>query len=69
MDVASQTISAGDKRSTLRSAMRLDGELIVQGGEHGKGWSATINEETGRMAAAVIESDYTFSLFGACTIP
>jgi hypothetical protein len=69
IDVAGQTVTAGAKRSPLRSVTRLDGELILQGGENGRGWSATIDEETGRMAAAVVDNDYTFSLFGACTIP
>jgi hypothetical protein len=69
VDVAGQAISAGAKKSQLRSASRLDGELILQGGENGRGWSATIDEETGRMAAAIVDNDYTFSLFGACIIP
>jgi hypothetical protein len=70
VDVAAQTITGGpSKRSALRSVTRLDGELILQGGENGRGWSATIDEETGRMAAAIVDNDHTFSLFGACTIP
>jgi hypothetical protein len=69
VDVPGQMVTSGDKRSPLRSATRLDGELILQGGENGRGWSATIDEETGRMAAAVVDNDYTFSLFGGCTLP
>ena len=49
--------------------MHVDGELILQGGENGRGWSATINEDSGRMAAALVDNDYTFSLFGGCTVP
>jgi len=70
VDVAAQTVSAGaNKKSQLKSVTRLDGELILQGGENGRGWSATVDQETGRMAAAIVDNDYTFSLFGACTIP
>jgi len=49
--------------------MRVDGLLIVQGGEEGRGWSATIDEETGRMSAGVVGPDHVFAVFGACTIP
>jgi hypothetical protein len=70
VDVAAKAVSAdGNKKSVLKSVARVDGELILQGSENGRGWSATVDEETGAMAAAVIEQDYTFSLFGTCTIP
>ncbi len=68
--MAGQTVTTGAARkSPLKSVTRLDGQLILQGGENGRGWSATIDEETGRMAIAIVDNDYTFSLFGACTIP
>lgn len=70
IDVAAQTITAGPTRRTaLKSVTRLDGQLILHGGENGRGWSATIEEETGRMAAAIVDNDHTFSIFGGCTIP
>jgi hypothetical protein len=70
IDVGKGTITAGPTRtSTLRGTTRLDGRLILQGGEQGRGFSANIDEETGRLAAAVVDNDHTFSLFGACTIP
>jgi hypothetical protein len=70
VDVAGKAITAdGNRRSPLGSTMHVDGELILQGGENGRGWSATIDEETGRMAVALVDNDYTFSFFGACTIP
>jgi hypothetical protein len=70
IDVGAQTVTAGPTRRTaLRSVMRLDGQLILHGGENGRGWSATIEEDTGRMAAAIVDNDHTFSIFGGCTIP
>jgi hypothetical protein len=70
VDVAGKMLTAGaNKKSPISSVTRLDGELILQGGENKRGWSATINEETGRMATAIVENDYVFSLFGTCTIP
>ena len=75
VDVAAKAVSSsgeqtgGAKNSQLKTVTRLDGELILQGSENGRGWSATVDEDTGRMAAAIIDNDYTFSLFGRCVIP
>ncbi len=70
VDVAAKTLTAGaSRKSPLQSADRIDGRLILHGGENGRGWSAAINEETGQLAAAVVANDVTFSLFGACTMP
>lgn len=70
VDVGGQTITAGpNKKSPIGSVTHLDGELILQGGESKRGWSVTIDEETGRMAVAIVDNDYVFSLFGTCTIP
>jgi hypothetical protein len=70
IDVTKGIIMAGPTRtSAVRGVTRLDGRLILQGGENGRGFSANIDEETGRLAAAVVDNDHTFSLFGACTIP
>ena len=69
IDVPGQTITAGAKKTSVRQVLHVDGDLILQGGENGRGWSATIDEESGRMAAAVVDNDHTFSIFGGCTIP
>jgi hypothetical protein len=70
IDVPGKVITAEPARkSPLRSHMRADGLLIVQGGEEGRGWSATIDEETGKMSAGVVGQDHVFAVFGACTIP
>src|SRR5262249_29594851 len=52
VDVAGKTMtSETNRRSPLVNTMRVDGELILQGGENRRSWSATINEDSGRMAA------------------
>jgi hypothetical protein len=69
-DVAGQTVTTGTARkSPIKSVTHLDGQLILQGSEDGRGWSATIDEDTGRMAVSTADNDYTFSLFGACSLP
>ena len=70
VDVAGKTLTGdGNQKSPLGTVTHVDGQLILQGGENGRSWSATISEDSGRMAAALIDNDYTFSLFGACAIP
>jgi len=70
VDVAGQAITGGGgRKSALKSVAHVDGELILHGSENGRGWNVTIDEESGRMAAAIVENDYTFSLFGTCTLP
>lgn len=67
--MGTHVLTAGANRLTTFRSQRLDGRLILQGGENGRGWSATINGESGQLAAAVVEDYFTFSIFGACTMP
>lgn len=43
------------------------GTLVLQGIEAGRGWTAAISPETGRVVVAVSGEDVSFSLFAACT--
>ena len=64
------TTAAPDSRKTeIQSVTRLDGRLILNGGENGRGWAATIAEDSGRMAAGIVADDFTLALFGTCTSP
>jgi hypothetical protein len=57
------------RKTQITSVAHLDGRLILHGGENGRGWSATIAENTGRMSAGVVGDDFAFALFGACITP
>jgi hypothetical protein len=70
VDVSTKEVTASaGRKSTLGSSAHIDGRLVLHGGENGRGWTATIDEDSGEMSAAVIDKDHTFSLFGACTTP
>jgi len=70
IDVPTKMVTASmGRKSAVNTTLHLNGRLVVQGGEAGRGWSATIDEDTGAMSAAVVDNDHTFSLFGACTTP
>ena len=60
---------ADARKTEIKAVTRLDGRLILHGGENGRGWAATIAEDTGRMSAGVVADEYTFALFGACALP
>jgi hypothetical protein len=71
VDVPKKMISAANgaiRTAEIRSAANLDGQLVLQGGQHGRGWSVVIMEASGRMSAAVVDSDAAFTVFGACAV-
>jgi hypothetical protein len=72
VDVAQKTLHAADdtnRTTAIKSREHLDGRLILQGGEGGRGWSMVIAEATGKMSATVVEDEVGFVIFGACTVP
>ena len=74
VNVAERTITDGDggsepRTTAIKAVTRLDGRLILHGGENGRGWAATIAESSGRMSAGVVGDEFAFTLFGACTTP
>jgi hypothetical protein len=74
VNVAERTITdsggaAPSRTSAITAVTRLDGRLILHGGENGRGWAATIAENSGHMSAGIVADEYAFTLFGACTTP
>jgi hypothetical protein len=57
------------RKSEIKSVTRLDGRLVLHGGENGRGWAATVAEDTGRMSAGIVTDTFAFNLFGACASP
>ena len=55
--------------SPIRNVEHVDGSLIIQGGQNGRGWTMTIAEDTGSMSAAVTAPGEGFIVFGACAVP
>ena len=71
IDLAKRNVEAtrpdGTELDTKFTMTARDNEpIILQGAEDGRGWSATINRETGGLVIAVSGSDVAFSVFGAC---
>ena len=61
--------STGDDARTapIQSVERVNDRLILQGGQQGRAWSATVADKTGQMSVAVVEDQTAFVVFGACT--
>jgi len=57
------------RESPIRNLEHMNGHLIIQGGQNGRGWTMTIAEETGRMSSTISTSDEGFIIFGACAVP
>jgi len=71
VDFATQQLSGlveGEKVVTaIKNRQQLDGVLILQGTENGRGWSVAINEKSGEMTLTVSGDQVGFVVFGACT--
>jgi hypothetical protein len=64
----SATEESGRKEVTrIKNIERVNGKLILQGSENGRGWTMVISEETGEMSATVSGEEVGFVVFGATT--
>jgi len=58
----------GDVRETKIESIRHEGgQLILQGVQRGRAWSAVINEETGKATIIGASDEAGFVVFAACT--
>ena len=69
VDPAAKLLSSPDDARTapIQSVELVNDQLVLQGGQQGRAWSATVAEKTGQMAVAVVEDQTAFVVFGACT--
>ena len=56
------------RASPISGFERLDGNMVVQGAQNGRGWTMTIAEETGKMSAAISSGAEGWIVFGSCTV-
>jgi hypothetical protein len=70
VDLAAQQLSGvaeGEKVVTaIKNRQQIEGMLILQGAENGRGWSMTIDEKSGEMTLTVSGDQVGFVVFGAC---
>lgn len=71
-DVKTRLLTTADdsgRKTEIKIANMVDGQLVLQGAENGKAWNMVIQSDTGRWGGSVVEDDGLFALFGACTLP
>ena len=62
------TKESGQKEvSPIKNFEQTEKQVILQGVENHRGWSAAIDRQTGRMTVTSAGSDVSFMIFGACT--
>ena len=72
VDFKNQRIHATDESgidivSPIRNSAITEQQIILQGTENHRGWSATIDKTNGKMTIASLGSNVSFMVFGACT--
>lgn len=62
------TAASGENRSTaILSAVRQEQSIFLQGVEKGRAWSFVLDEESGRLTAAVAREELSVNAFAVCT--
>jgi hypothetical protein len=62
------TDESGHKEvSPIKNSERTEKQMILQGVENHRGWSAAIDRQTGKMIVTSAGPDVSFMIFGACT--
>jgi hypothetical protein len=58
---------AADRTTPIDFLERENGRMVLHGGQKGRGWTAVISEETGKLSATISDEGTAFIIFGACT--
>ena len=62
------TAASGENRVTpILGVARQEGLIFLQGVEKGRGWSFVLDEESGRLTAAVAREELSVNAFAVCT--
>ena len=67
MTVRRKTGEDGERTSKIDSLHKEDGRLILQGNDHGKGWTMLVGGQDGQMTITAADVGHAFIVFGACT--
>jgi hypothetical protein len=70
LDFKAQSLVAADdsnRTAPIQRVERVNGRLILQGGQEGRAWSVVIEEATGKLSAGVVDQQGAFAVFGVCT--
>ena len=64
--MADGSVKDSPKKTAIRTMIRENGEIIMQGSENGRGFTMVVDEQSGKFSAAISEDSFGFIVFGAC---
>ena len=66
--VVRATDESGHKEvSPIKNSEQTETQMILQGVDNRRGWSAAIDRQSGRMTVSSAGPDVSLMIFGACT--
>src|SRR5262245_40686303 len=70
VDIKARKVSSEKSARTapITAVDHVNGNVVVQGAQDGRGWTMAIFEETGRMSAAISSSAEGWVVFGDCML-
>ena len=66
IDVAQKVIIGPKRTSPILSLDKSDDQLLLQGKELGYAWTLVLDQESGTLAATMVNREGAFVLFGSC---
>ena len=69
IDFAGKQLSSHDgaRSSPIGALETLDGALVLQGHQNGRGWTLVIERATGHLSASAADAEGAYVLAGSCT--
>jgi hypothetical protein len=67
IDFAKKAITGPKQSTPIVSMDNSDQQILLQGKEHGYGWTLALDQEGGQFSATLVNRDGIFVLFGSCT--
>ncbi|HEY8153678.1 MAG TPA: hypothetical protein VII72_06070 [Myxococcota bacterium] len=69
VDFAAKQLSSqdGQRTSPIAALETLDGALILQGHQNGRGWTLVVERAAGHLSASAADAEGAFVLAGSCT--
>jgi hypothetical protein len=70
IDAARRRIEATDgsnRGADIMTVATVDGRLLMQGAQNGRGWNLVVAPDSGRMSVAVAGDRVGYVVFGSCT--
>jgi hypothetical protein len=59
--------SGREEETAIENIKQINGKIILQGAENGRGWTIVISDQSGKMTASVADDQVAFVVFGAST--